>query len=275
MRIRLSASLLVIGVLALPSITSAQDVAQVFAQRCASCHTIGQGNRVGPDLRGVVARRDRAWLQKMIREPSTMLDSDPIASQMLRQFNNTRMPDLGLDAATVDALIGYLERCASGGCAAGGSGVRPVREARASDVTLGRSLFVGDVALANGGPSCVSCHRTEGVGGLGGGTLAKDLTQVFPRLGEAGLDAALTGTPFPPMDEVYRGKALTPREVFALKAFFADASRAAPQPSDQWAFPVLGLAGLVLALVVINATWRNRLKGVRKPLLRARPRRTP
>lgn len=273
MRTRLYLLLFLLPALVLsPSSALAQDTATLFTQRCGSCHTIGQGRRVGPDLAGVVGRRDRAWLARMIAEPSKLLDSDPVAMQLLRESNNTRMPDLGLDAATVQSLIAYLERCSSGGCAAGSTGVRPVREARASDVALGRSLFVGDVSFANGGPSCVSCHRVDGVGGLGGGTLAKDLTQVFPRLGEPALDAALTGTPFPPMNEVYLGRALTPREVFALKAYFAEVSRTPPQPSDQWAFPLLGLAGLVVGLVLINATWRNRLRGVRKPLVRARPR---
>src|SRR4051794_22190846 len=33
-----------------------------FTNHCAACHTIGGGDRVGPDLRGVSERRDHAWL---------------------------------------------------------------------------------------------------------------------------------------------------------------------------------------------------------------------
>lgn len=273
MKALLTLSSVLLALLVAPARGDAQDAAQVFAQRCASCHTIGQGPRVGPDLRGVTTRRERDWVTRFIREPSKLLDSgDAVATELLRAANNTRMPDLGLDDATVAALVSYLERCSSGeGCAAaGGTGIPPVRDARPAHVALGRSLFLGDAPLANGGPPCVSCHRVDGLGGLGGGTLAKDLTQVFPRLGEQALDAALTGTPFPPMNEVYAGRALTPREVFALKAFFADTSRTPPQPADRWGFPLVGAAGLVIALVLINAVWRNRLSGVRKPLVSRR-----
>src|SRR5262249_35219333 len=38
----------------------------LFKKVCAPCHTIGVGDRVGPDLRGVVQRRDRGWLAKFI-----------------------------------------------------------------------------------------------------------------------------------------------------------------------------------------------------------------
>ncbi len=34
----------------------------LFATKCISCHTIGHGDRVGPDLLGVTHARDRAWL---------------------------------------------------------------------------------------------------------------------------------------------------------------------------------------------------------------------
>ncbi|MDP2702657.1 MAG: c-type cytochrome [Candidatus Rokubacteria bacterium] len=38
----------------------------LFHEECVACHTIGQGDRVGPDLAGVTARRDRAWLEAWI-----------------------------------------------------------------------------------------------------------------------------------------------------------------------------------------------------------------
>ena len=35
---------------------SASPSAQLFTQRCSSCHSIGEGDRVGPDLKGVMER---------------------------------------------------------------------------------------------------------------------------------------------------------------------------------------------------------------------------
>ena len=45
---------------------SAQEGQQLFVRYCQSCHTIGAGNLIGPDLQGVTTRRDRAWLERFI-----------------------------------------------------------------------------------------------------------------------------------------------------------------------------------------------------------------
>src|ERR1044071_2655749 len=39
----------------------------LFASRCSACHSIGQGDKMGPDLAGVTARRERTWLLRYIR----------------------------------------------------------------------------------------------------------------------------------------------------------------------------------------------------------------
>src|SRR5215469_15302682 len=41
---------------------STQPGQALFRKLCAPCHTIGVGDRIGPDLRGVTQRRDHAWL---------------------------------------------------------------------------------------------------------------------------------------------------------------------------------------------------------------------
>ncbi len=253
----------------------AQDAATTFTQRCASCHSIGEGARVGPDLAGVHERRSRDWLARFITAPSAMLDSDADAQALLGQFNGVRMPDLGLDAPTVSGLIDYIEQCSAGECGEPqGGGLRRVSEATTADVDAGRRLFLGEAALENGGPACVSCHQTNELGSLGGGTLALDLTQSFARLGEGGMDGALTGTPFPVMNTIFPDRPLTTQEAFELKAYLAHVSRQAPVPSRGWLFPLFGLAGLALSFVIINAAWRRRLAdGVRRPLVQKPTRR--
>src|SRR3989449_1008219 len=44
-----------------------------FQSQCSVCHTVGQGDKMGPDLAGVTARRDRAWLARYIMMPDKML----------------------------------------------------------------------------------------------------------------------------------------------------------------------------------------------------------
>jgi protein SCO1/2 len=83
--------------------------AYLFQSRCAPCHTIGGGDGVGPDLRGVTGVRERAWLARFIAEPNRVLeDRDPVALALFNRFNKVRMPNLRLNRVDVDAILGYL-----------------------------------------------------------------------------------------------------------------------------------------------------------------------
>jgi protein SCO1/2 len=86
----------------------------VFQTRCVGCHTIGKGDLVGPDLAGVTARRDSAWLTRYIYEPDQMLaDGDPIASALYAKYRRIRMPNLSLDSDDVQAVIAYVNQSAN------------------------------------------------------------------------------------------------------------------------------------------------------------------
>ncbi|MFL5429129.1 MAG: SCO family protein [Myxococcales bacterium] len=83
----------------------------LFATRCSACHSIGQGDRIGPDLAGVTRARDRAWLARFLAAPDRMLaEGDPIASALYARYQQVRMPNFGLGEADVAALIEYLDR---------------------------------------------------------------------------------------------------------------------------------------------------------------------
>lgn len=82
----------------------------LFANRCGACHTIGQGDKVGPDLLGVTARRDRAWLARYLAEPDAVLaEGDPIAAALFEKYRRVRMPNQNLDRDDIAALLSYLQ----------------------------------------------------------------------------------------------------------------------------------------------------------------------
>ena len=82
----------------------------LFATRCAACHTIGNGDKVGPDLLGVTNVRDRAWLARMIAEPDKLIEEkDPLATALFKKYNEIRMPRLGLPEEDVNVLIEYMK----------------------------------------------------------------------------------------------------------------------------------------------------------------------
>ena len=82
----------------------------LFNSRCSACHTVGQGDKMGPDLAGVTARRDRNWLARYVAEPDKMLaEGDPIATALFEKYKDARMPNLRLGSADVSAVLTYLE----------------------------------------------------------------------------------------------------------------------------------------------------------------------
>jgi len=90
-------------------ITDTSNGAYLYRTRCRSCHTLGEGDRLGPDLAGVTQARPHDWLARWIREPDVMLaEGDPTATAMLPRYRNLPMPNLGLSRSEVDAVITYL-----------------------------------------------------------------------------------------------------------------------------------------------------------------------
>lgn len=82
----------------------------LFGRDCIACHTIGHGDNIGPDLLGVTTVRDRKWLTRMIQTPEQLLkENDPIASALLKKYNNVRMPNVSISDDEVSYIIGYLE----------------------------------------------------------------------------------------------------------------------------------------------------------------------
>jgi protein SCO1/2 len=82
----------------------------LFSTRCAACHTIGNGDKIGPDLLGVTSVRDRDWLVRIIKDSDKLIaEKDPIATALFKKYKEIRMPRLGLAEADVDVLIEYMK----------------------------------------------------------------------------------------------------------------------------------------------------------------------
>jgi protein SCO1 len=80
----------------------------LFAKACAACHTIGQGDKIGPDLKHVVGKRERSWLARYIREPNKMRAAgDPIAVALATRYKVV-MPNLNVGDRDLAAILDYL-----------------------------------------------------------------------------------------------------------------------------------------------------------------------
>jgi len=115
----------------LPSFADAPAIdldrgAYTFRSHCAACHTIGGGDAIGPDLKGVAAARDPAWLERFIATPDRLFaENDPAAIALLAKYNGVRMPNLSLSDRDASMLVGYLARETGGPRAPSSESPRP------------------------------------------------------------------------------------------------------------------------------------------------------
>jgi mono/diheme cytochrome c family protein len=252
----------------------AQSPEDFFRQNCASCHTIGGGRLVGPDLSGVGERQEHEWLVGFILNPQARINSgDPYARQILDEARGVVMPAVpGISRARAEALLTMIEeQSAMERSEFAGSQVsdRPFTQ---EDIRLGRELFIGRSALGSGGPACASCHTVNGLGGLSGGRLGPDLTKVYERIGSRpALAAWLQGPSTTTMRPVFAGRPLSEEEILSLVAFFEESARSADEDSavPMLNFFLMGLLGAAIALAVFDGIWRRRFRAVRRPLVDA------
>jgi len=263
-------TLLVAGVASGPSL--AQDRVDDFRLNCMSCHTIGGGRLVGPDLRNVTERKDRAWLARFIVDPKSVIDSGDAYALKLRDEARgvvmTAVPGMTLDRAmNLLDLIEAESAVESSRFAGIQLSDRPFTPA---DIAAGRKIFLGIQPLMNRGAACVSCHSVNGISILAGGKLGPDLNAVFERLnGRKGLATWLSAPATPTMQAIYKDHPLDSEEILPLVAFFAEKAVAPPESGKAATliFTLLGLAGTAAVLVMFDTAWKKRFRAVRQPLV--------
>ena len=85
------------------------------SKQCFTCHTVGDGVVIGPDLDGLLQRRSLAWVRRMIARPEQMTAEDSIARALLTEFDEIQMPNPQVTEEEVEALIHYIASESSGG----------------------------------------------------------------------------------------------------------------------------------------------------------------
>jgi protein SCO1/2 len=83
----------------------------LFIKACSTCHSIGRGDLVGPDLKDIAIRRTKDWLVKFIMNPQQMLSQkDPLTIEISSRYPGVSMPNLGLQPNDVDDLLSYISQ---------------------------------------------------------------------------------------------------------------------------------------------------------------------
>jgi mono/diheme cytochrome c family protein len=87
-----------------------QSGEELFKSNCSSCHSIGKGRVVGPDLSGVYNKMNNEWLVSFIKSSQSMVksgDKDAVAI-----FNEYKipMPDFNLTDQQISDIIAYIKQ---------------------------------------------------------------------------------------------------------------------------------------------------------------------
>ncbi|MBI4930361.1 MAG: cytochrome c [Bacteroidetes bacterium] len=91
------------------AVSFAQDGEQLFKTNCASCHTVGKGKLVGPDLRDVQNRHDMQWMQKWIKSSQSLVKAgDAQAVKLFNDNNKIPMPDLAISEDQIKSIVEFI-----------------------------------------------------------------------------------------------------------------------------------------------------------------------
>ncbi|MDG1889098.1 MAG: c-type cytochrome [Flavobacteriaceae bacterium] len=80
---------------------------KLFNQLCTSCHMINKES-IGPAIEGILNRRSTEWVMNMILNPTEMLEKDPQAKKLLKEYNNVYMYNQHLIEEEVREIIEYF-----------------------------------------------------------------------------------------------------------------------------------------------------------------------
>jgi len=240
---------------------AAPGPAVVFSSRCSSCHSVGKGDLVGPDLKGVTSRHGRDWLHRFIHSSQSVVRSgDPQAKALFTRYGRQVMPDHPLSDPEIDALLAYIE---AGGPAKEAE-IRPASAATAAEVRLGHDLFFGRARFSRGGAACVHCHTAGASDPLAAGTVAPDLTRIYGKYRDWGMEQVLERPQFqfPMMADLYGKQPLTHDEVYALTAFLCRMAHSPEVPANP-SSPLRTAAFLGFGASALLFWWADRRRGRR------------
>ncbi|MEP0368390.1 MAG: cytochrome c [Cyclobacteriaceae bacterium] len=80
---------------------------KIFDTKCTACHKVDK-KFIGPSPKGILSRRNPAWVMNMILVPDKMVMEDPIAKKLIADFNGSPMANQSLTEEEARAVLEYF-----------------------------------------------------------------------------------------------------------------------------------------------------------------------
>jgi len=81
--------------------------ADVYKKMCTACHRADK-KFIGPAPTGILERRTPEWIMNMILNPVEMVQKDPLAKDLLMEFNGSPMANQNLTQEEARAVLEYF-----------------------------------------------------------------------------------------------------------------------------------------------------------------------
>ena len=79
----------------------------LYEELCSACHKPTE-KFIGPAPAGIISRRSPEWIMNMILNPEQMVREDPIAKQLLIEYNMAPMANQGLNEDQARKILEYF-----------------------------------------------------------------------------------------------------------------------------------------------------------------------
>mmetsp|Transcript_8335 Transcript_8335/g.27701 ORF Transcript_8335/g.27701 Transcript_8335/m.27701 type:complete len:159 (+) Transcript_8335:76-552(+) len=89
------------------NVALADEGQSIFTAKCSACHKPNK-KYIGPAMANIFERRTPEWTANMIMNPMEMVQKDPIAKELLMEFNGTPMANQNLTQEETRAVLEYF-----------------------------------------------------------------------------------------------------------------------------------------------------------------------
>jgi len=81
--------------------------ADIYKKMCTACHRADK-KFIGPAPTGIFERRSPEWIMNIILDPEGMVKNDPLARELLIEFNGSPMANQNLSEEDARAVLEYF-----------------------------------------------------------------------------------------------------------------------------------------------------------------------
>jgi len=80
---------------------------EVFNANCTACHKVDK-KFIGPAPKGILERRTPEWIMNMIMDPEGVVKNDPLARDLLMEFNGSPMANQNITEEEARQMVEYF-----------------------------------------------------------------------------------------------------------------------------------------------------------------------